>query len=491
MINRREFAGNFLKVIAGSIVATQPLLQLVQAQTGLPISDLRRSLSPVDGLIVVPGDRGFARYQAAYNIRTTLVPELRVLCKSAKGISTVVQWAISNNVGFSSRGAGHCYEDFSQNLHLVIDTRLMTDFHRDSDLIFSVGSGSNLGAIYKSLSLNDQAFPAGSCPTVGIAGHSLGGGYGLLARPMGLACDSLTSIEIITADGKITTASQSENADLLWALRGGGGGSFGVVSKFTIQAQRLKNVSTYSATWVLSVSEAVKVFRAWQAWAPHAPKEITSTLSVRKDHSGKIRLHSSGQSVGSESSLRSQVLAWTKGSTPSSPIKLSTLSFIGAVNHFAGGGWVYQPVLMKGRSDYVKSPITDEGIRTLMSEMLKFGPGSISAICDSYGGKIAEPAVDSSAFAHRDALFSIQYYSQWVSAKDTPSKLAMSRQVYQAMRPYVSGFAYVNYPDAELPDYARAYWGDNLAMLKQIKSKYDPGNVFKHRQSVPLASSFR
>ncbi len=486
MISRREFGAHLLRVLAGSIVATQPVLQWVEAQTGIPVNELRKSLVPADGLIVVPGDSSFKSYQAAYNLRTLQIPEIRVLAKSAKGIATTIQWARSNKINFSMRGGGHCYEGFSQNLNLVIDTRLMTGFHRESDSTFSAGSGLNLGSIYKTLSNTNEVIPAGSCFTVGVSGHCLGGGYGLLARPMGLACDNLTSVEIVTADGKILSASESENADLFWALRGGGGGSFGAVSKFTFRSHKLKNVSTFSVGWVLPVAKAMKVFEMWQAWAPHAPSEITSTMKISKDASGNIRLHSVGQSTGTESDLIKQVRLWASKTLPSRPVRAETLPFIDAAHKFSGGE-TYESIFMKGRSDYVKSPITPEGLTTLMTQMQKFGSNSIVAICDAYGGKIAEMSATSTAFAHRDALFSIQYYSQWGTARDTERKMAMSRQIYQAMRPFVSGYAYVNYPDLELTDYANAYWGDNLQRLKQVKSKYDPTDLFKHDQSVPLA----
>ncbi len=485
MISRREFGALMVRVLAGSVIATPRVLQMVEAQTGVPVEDLRRSLGATDGMIVVPDDVGFAGYQASFNKRTTQRPKLRVLCKSAKGIATTIQWARSNSVSFAMRGCGHCYEGFSQSLSVVIDTRLMTEFKRESDASFSVGSGASLGSIYETLSTDGQVIPAGSCFMVGVAGHCLGGGFGLLARSMGLACDSLTSVEIVTADGRILTTSDSENPDLFWALRGGGGGSFGAVSKFTFRPHDLKTVSTYSANWALPVARAVKVFELWQAWAPKAPSEITSIFSVSKDVSGNIKLHSSGQSTGSASDLLRQVNSWAGKSPLTRPIRPVTQNFINAARRFSGSE-VYQSILMKGRSDYVKSPLTTQGITTLMTEIHKFKPGSIAAICDAYGGKVGEVPITSTAFAHRDALFSIQYYSQWGSDSQTESKLAMSRQVYQSMRPHVSGYAYVNYPDIELKDYAHAYWGDNLQRLKQIKSKYDPANLFRHDQSVPL-----
>ncbi|MBV9216247.1 MAG: FAD-binding oxidoreductase [Acidobacteria bacterium] len=480
MSTRREFGARLIKAVAGYAIATGPLLRSLEAQTGLPIGDLRSSLGAGDGVILTPDD---SKYTESYNLRTRLVPEVRVLCQSAKGVAATILWAKANKVSFSTRGAGHCYEDFSQNLKLVIDTRKLTASEWGSNGLLSVGSGTTLGSLYKLADARGRAFPGGSCPTVGVAGHCMGGGYGRLSRPLGLACDNVTSFEIVDARGKILTTSATQNSDLFWALRGSGGGSFGVVTKFTFQTHSIGKVSTYSASWTLGVSEAVKVFRAWQSWAPHAPNEITSTMTVSKGGAGKIRLHSSGQSTGSETKLRNEVTSWAKGAAVSTKTRTS----MEAIDLFAGtGGWVLNPVYMKGRSDYVKKPMSEEGVAALMNEMLKLSVGAISAMCDAYGGKIAEPEADAMAFAHRDALYSIQYYSQWSTASQTSSKLAMSRAFYKALRPYVSGYAYVNYPDLELPDYARAYWGDNLPRLQQIKQKYDPDNLFRHKQSVPL-----
>jgi FAD/FMN-containing dehydrogenase len=118
------------------------------------------------------------------------------------------------------------------------------------------------------------------------------------------------------------------------------------------------------------------------------------------------------------------------------------------------------------------------------------GAADVYVICDAYGGAISRLAADATAFAHRgNTLFSIQYATYWSDPKETPRRLAILRQFYAAMRPYVSGGAYVNYCDADLADWPSAYWGQNLARLKRIKTAFDPDNVFQHQQSVPSASS--
>src|SRR5262249_27847755 len=157
---------------------------------------------------------------------------------------------------------------------VVIDTREVAGITLDGAANrVSVGAGTSLGAIYKYLAPHGLALAAGSCPTVGISGHTLGGGYGLLARPFGLTADSLLSLDLVDPRGHAVAVGPNDNADLFWACRGGGGGSFGAVTRFTFQVYRLPNLVVFGASWQLSSDRATRLFKAWQAWAPNAPAE--------------------------------------------------------------------------------------------------------------------------------------------------------------------------------------------------------------------------
>jgi hypothetical protein len=220
--------------------------------------------------------------------------------------------------------------------------------------------------------------------------------------------------------------------------------------------------------------------KMWQAWAPQAPMQINSHLTITAHGGGKIDLLCGGQSIGTLTRLKRELRTLS-----GSPI-IAAKTYMSSINYFAGsGGWTYVSAPMKGKSDYVTAPMSDTGLTALMTAVSK--KSDIYVICDAYGGAIAAPAADATAFAHRKGtLFSMQYAANWTSAKDTPQRLADMREVYAAMRPYVSGAAYVNYCDLELPDYATAYWGANLARLKKIKTAFDPTNVFRHAQSIPI-----
>ncbi len=442
------------------------------------------NVAPGDATLLRPGDAQFATYEPAFNARTMLTPQLRAMCKTAQGVGVMVDWCRTNDLPFALRCGGHSFEGFSQSASVVIDMRLINAISVDvTAKTVTAGAGASLGAIYKAVWPHNLAFAAGSCPTVGISGHALGGGYGNLARPFGLTCDSLLSIDLIDPQGHPVNADAQQNTDLFWACRGGGGGSFGVATSYRFALRRLPGVLVFKIDWSgLSQARAAAIMKQWQAWAPQAPSSINATLLITHHAGGGIELRCSGQSIGTQSELKRELKAL------SSAPQIRSMPFSASINYFAGGtsGWDYQSAPMKGKSDYATSPLSDAGLAALMSEV--DAKKTVYVICDAYGGAIVDVAAGATAFAHRKGtLFSIQYGSQWSSPADTPQRLADMRDLYAAMRPYVSGAAYVNYCDLDLSDWQNAYWGANLARLKQIKSAFDPDNVFRHAQSVPPA----
>jgi FAD/FMN-containing dehydrogenase len=436
---------------------------------------------------LTPGSPKYDQYLPASNLRTTVRPALRAMCKTGPSVAAMLQWVRSNGLAFALRSGGHSYEGFSQSASVVIDTRLINGVTVDAgNLAVTVGSGASLGAVYKALRGRPLAFAAGSCPTVGVAGHALGGGFGLLGRAYGLTCDNLLSLKLVDADGNVRTVDAQQNPDLFWACRGGGGGSFGIATEFRFRLQSLARVAVFGVGWVVTVAKAVRLFRAWQQWAPNAPNAITSIMKVGRSDQ-KISLRCIGQSTGTEAALRSALAPLLALEPPTSPLRVQVLSFYDAVDHFSGG-WDYETMYLKGKSDFVPNGLSDDGINALMTALRGIPNGHVVALCDAYGGAVADVPVDGSAFPHRGAhTFAIQYYSGWTRSADTTQRLRNSAKVYAAMRPYVPGACYVNYCDLDLSDWPTAYWGSNLDRLRQIKSQSDPTNVFVHAQSVPLS----
>jgi FAD/FMN-containing dehydrogenase len=170
------------------------------------------NLPASDALLLRPGDSQFSTYEPAFNSRTMLTPQLRAMCKNARAVGVVVDWCRSNNLSFAVRCGGHSYEGFSQSKSVVIDTRLMNSITIDAATkTATVGAGASLGQLYRAIAPRGFAFPGGSCPTVGVSGHLLGGGYGYLARPFGLACDNIASIDLVDPQGQQIHADAQQN----------------------------------------------------------------------------------------------------------------------------------------------------------------------------------------------------------------------------------------------------------------------------------------
>ena len=471
-------------IVGGSLLS----IHKAEAQTGLPIAALQALLDPKNDMVLVPADKDFSEYNRSFNKRTQIAPRVRVVAGSAKAVSTTMLWAANNGLRFAVRSGGHSYEGFSQSPDLVIDVRGMTGIKLATDKkSVSIGSGSSLGSVYKALWPSNLAIPAGSCFPVGVAGHSLGGGFGLLGRPFGLACDSVLSMEVVDASGQIRNVSGQENPDLFWALRGGGNGSFAVVTNFNFRTSPVSMVARFGITWSKPIAQAAKIVQAWQQWLADLPPSITGTLHLTKDQGGLIKVHMAGLSVQSESKLKVELKRLQRVAGPADQVSTTTQTFKAAATVFNGEP-AADSLLMKGKSDYVIDPMTDQGILKLLNG-LQNAPGEIVVLCDIYGGAINKIASDATAFVHRgNTRYSIQYYMEWTDPAASDANIAMMRTLYTSMRPHVSGGAYVNYCDLDLGDgYARAYWGDNLPRLMKIKAGVDPKNIFRHAQSVPLS----
>lgn len=471
-------------IVGGSLLS----IHKAEAQTRLPIATLQALLDPKNDMVLVPEDKDFSEYNHSFNTRTQVAPRVRVVAGSAKAVSITMLWAANNGLRFAVRSGGHSYEGFSQSPDLVIDVRGMTGIKLATDKkSVSIGSGSSLGSVYKALWPSNLAIPAGSCFSVGVAGHSLGGGFGLLGRSFGLACDSVLSMEVVDASGQIRNVSGQESPDLFWALRGGGNGSFAVVTNFNFRTSPVSMVARFGITWSKPIAQAAKIVQAWQQWLAELPPSITGTLHLTKDRGGLIKVHMAGLSVQSESKLKVELKRLQRVAGPADQVSTTTQTFKVAATIFNGGP-ADDSLLMKGKSDYVIDPMTDQGILTLLNG-LQNAPGEIFVLCDTYGGAINKIASDATAFVHRgNTRYSIQYYMEWTDPAASDANIAMMRTLYTSMRPHVSGGAYVNYCDLDLGDsYARAYWGDNLPRLMKIKAGVDPKNIFRHAQSVPLS----
>ncbi len=481
--------GEFVQQSAGAIVAlTLPRWARIAASPDPAVALLAHEL---DGNVVTPQSTGYATARALWDTRfDSLRPRAVAYCANATDVQRVVNWARKYGVHVVPRSGGCSYAGYSSGNGVVV-----ADVSRLVHVGFSggratVGAGARMIQVYSALWKRHVTIPGSSGPSVGIAGLSLGGGHGYSSRKLGTASDNLRGVRIVTADGRLLTCDSSHHSDLFWACRGGGGGNFGIVTELDFATHPVSTVSRYEIEWPWAQAE--EALAAWQGFAPHAPDELFSVLDlIATDPTTKgARSHvvSAGQYFGSQSDLKSLIQPLLSTGSPTK-VLTTTVSYYDAVLHWAGCRGAGAPCLnapsaFKGKSDYVTEPLPAGAIQRLVAGIAaRQGQGRGAVYLDSYGGAINRVPAGATAFVHRDALFSVQYTAQWSGSSS--QSLAWIDGLYAQMRPYVSGFAYQNYIDPELQDWQHAYYGSNLARLKAVKKKYDPGNAFHFRQSIP------
>jgi FAD/FMN-containing dehydrogenase len=420
-------------------------------------------------------------------------PRAIVYCESAEDVQKTVRWARKHAIHVVTRCGGHSYAGYSTTSKgVVVDVSRMNRVHVHNGVAM-VGAGARLIDVYGALAPLGLTIPAGSCPTVGIAGLALGGGVGYAGRKLGLTCDNLVGLSLVTAQGKLVECGPHENSDLFWASRGGGGGNFGIATSFRFRTHAVGDVAYYQVVWPWS--DAARATLAWQSFAPHAPDELFSALYMSTNGArgpGTVPFISSGgQYFGGETALRSLIAPLVAAGTPTR-VLVGTLSYIDAIQRWAGCHPLEQCRVavrqkFKSKSDYVNTPLSNAGIGTLLAGLeanqTSTSLGGAALIFDASGGAINRLHPGDTAFVHRNSLFSIQYYSSWIG--DGSGDLHWNRTLYGEMRPYVSGFAYQNYIDPDLKSWRHAYYGSNLRRLAAVKRKHDPENVFRFAQSIP------
>jgi FAD/FMN-containing dehydrogenase len=456
-----------------------------------PFRELARE---IEGTVVTPASSAYDRDKVLVDSRFDGAhPRAIVYCESAEDVEKTVRWAQKHAIHIVPRCGGHSYAGYSTTSKgVVVDVSRMNRVHLHGG-IATVGAGARLIDVYGGLAPLGLTIPAGSCPTVGIAGLALGGGVGYAGRKLGLTCDNLVGLSLVTAQGKLVECSPHENGDLFWASRGGGGGNFGIATSFRFRTHRVGDVAYYQVIWPWS--DAARAFRAWQAFAPHAPDDLFSALYMSTNGArgpGTVPFISSGgQYFGSETTLRSLISPLVAAGTPTR-VTVGTLSYIDAIQRWAGCHPIAQCRVavrqkFKSKSDYVNAPLSNAAIGTLLAGLeanqSSRSLGGAAFIFDASGGAINRVHAGETAFVHRNALFSIQYFSSWVGSG--AGDLHWNRSLYAAMRRYVSGFAYQNYIDPDLKSWQHAYYGANLHRLSKVKRKHDPGNIFHFGQSIP------
>ncbi|WP_084704176.1 FAD-dependent oxidoreductase [Phaeacidiphilus oryzae] len=465
------------------------------------------------GALVRPGDR---RYSSASHLFQPqfdgIHPSGVAYVRSTHDVAACIGFARRFRLPIAARCGGHSYAGWSGSTGLVVDVSALNGISaRSGEAV--IGAGARLIDVYTGLAAHGATIPAGSCPTVGVTGLTLGGGVGVTGRAYGLTCDSLTSAEIVTADGRVRTASASAEPDLFWALRGGGGGNFGIVTSLGFRTHPAESCSYAFLNWPWS--RAAAVVEGWQRWAPSAPDALWANLHLACSEKGVLSVSVGANLLGgSTTELENHLTSLVRdvGAEPSSRVVnsrpyLATMQVMGGVlgwseaqAHLPGGLPGQNPAgrvvrqSYAARSDVFTRTLPTAGAKALAAAVERYARsgavaagGSAAVAFDVLGGAIGRVRAQDTAFVHRNGLFIAQYIANY------PSRLngsVVSRShawldgTWSAMRPYASGQAYQNYLDPRLAKWRQAYYGANAARLATVKHQYDPGRLFTFPQAI-------
>jgi FAD/FMN-containing dehydrogenase len=434
-------------------------------------------------------------------------------CASPRDVAECLNFVRRYGLPVTPRCGGHSYVGASLGTGLVIDVSPMSSIRVDTPSgAATIGAGARLADVYSRLTAAGVAIPAGSCPTVGISGLTLGGGIGVVSRAYGILSDNLRAVEVVTADGRTLYCDARNNSDLFWACRGGGGGTYGVATSFTFATHPTSPIVVFFLSWPWS--KARSVIDSWQRWAPFAPDELWSNLHILGGQAqatptlqvGGTYLGAQGDAVRLIEALTSRI-----GAEPSSQV-IETTAYEHAMMIEAGCttrsvAQCHLPGSLPGRApegqesrepEYAASriftrPMTGAAIDVILAAVTRrgglTGGGQGGIAFDALGGAVNRVAPSATAFVHRNGLFNGQFTTTWTTAAPTSAiqaQQAWLRAFHAAMKPYASGQAYQNYADAGLSSWKQAYFGANYPRLLKVKNRYDPNRVFRSPQTVGL-----
>lgn len=513
-LSRRRFLAASASAVAASAAGCSN--SAAPAPSPSRLDRLRRSIK---GQVIAPSDGAYAIASQPWNAHFAgVLPAAVVVVANANDVAQSIKFAREYDMSFAVRNGRHSFAGFSANRGLIIDVSQLTNVRVDpAKAEATFGAGQTNLPLYTALWPHRMTVPAGTCPTVGLSGLSSAGGFGRLSRLYGLTCDNVLEITLVTADGEIVTANHQQNADLLWACRGGGGGNFGAIVELTARIHPVDMLFTEIA-YAFPIVNAVRVMTAFQQWVTHLPDNGHCWTEI---HTGAPR---DGASVVIEFTYAGapqqahalgQELVSAAGVTPSATSVL-TAPFLSAMRDALCAGLrpdecAYEGVSPHGvlprpafyaKSDLIYKTWPPQAFEALADAIARRqadpvltppdfqGATNIGKVAfETAGGAIARPD-PSAAFAHRDIRYVVQYQSRWrpgSSSTVANANIAWTQAMYEAVRPWLSGSAYQGYADPDLPDWQQQYYGMSLPRLRAIKRKYDPSNVFRYAQSIPPA----
>lgn len=463
-----------------------------EMMTGLQATKIEELKGNFGGTILLPGDNAYESARKIWNAMIDRHPTLIARCATTSDVVRAVNFARDNGLVLAVRGGGHNIAGNAMcDGGIVIDLSQMKAASVDPEARHAtIEGGATLADLDAATLAHGLATPLGINSTTGVAGLTLGGGFGWLSRKHGMTIDNLESAEVVTAAGEVVRASPTEHPDLFWAIRGGSG-NFGVVTRFEFRLHPV-GPDLLSGLIVYPISEAKTVLQQYREFMANAPDELSVWPVLRQAPPLPFlppEVH------GKE--IIALALLYAGDPKQGEPLIAPLRTFGTPLGEHVGvqpyTAWqqAFDPLLTPGARNYWKSHNVSTLKDELFDAVIDFVNRLPSPQCEIFfgaiGGATTRPAPDSAAYAHRDTLFVMNVHGRWDDPADDKRCIGWARDFFEASAPFASGGVYVNFLTADEVDRVRTAYGPNYDRLARVKRKYDPDNLFRMNQNIKPA----
>lgn len=467
---------------------TSPMMNKLDGSVvGVDVSALASAL---EGALLLPESEGYDEARALWNAMIDRRPAAIVECQSAQDAARAVRFADEHQLLLSICGAGH---NIAGNA--VCDGGLMISFKNMRGVevdaaarTVRVQPGATLGDLDAATQVYGLAVPTGINSTTGVAGLTLGGGFGRLSRKYGMTIDNLLSAEVVLASGEVVRASADANADLFWGIRGGGG-NFGVVTSFEFQAH-LVGPEILSGLIVHPFADARSVLRTYRDLMADAPDEVTVWVVMRKAPPLPFlpeEIH------GTEVLVLAAMYAgdMADGEKALAPLRSvgNPIADVVGPHPFVGWQQAFDPLLTPGERNYWKThdfaALSDDLIDTVLDYVGRLPDPQSEVFFGQLGGAQGRVPDEATAYQGRKSAFVMNVHGRWSDPARDEACIAWCRDLFEATAPFATGEAYVNFMTGEEAGRLEDAYGDSYQRLVELKNRYDPGNLFRMNQNIP------
>ncbi len=440
---------------------------------------IERFRSAFRGKLIRPDDADYETARKIWNASIDKRPGLIAHCSGTADVIAAVNFARENELLVAVRGGGHNVSGRALcDDGIVIDLSGMKGIFVDAkNRIARVQGGATLGDLDRETHVFGLAVPAGVISKTGIAGLTLGGGVGWLVRKYGLTCDNVLSFDIVLAEGRPCVASAKENEDLFWALRGGGG-NFGVVTSFEFRVHPVSNV--LGGLVIYPRDRAVEVLRFYREFTQSAPEELTAYAALMHMPDGTPAVALIACYCGD----------LIQGEKVVKPLRTFGSPIVDAIQPmpFPQMQTSLDAGFPEGNHNYWKSTflreLSDDAIGVLVQHANRATSPLSGVTIEYYGGAASRIAASETAFAQRQAQYSVAILAQWTDPGESQRHVEWARALADSLRPFSSGGYVLNFLGDEPQDTIKATFGPNYDRLMAVKKKYDPTNFFRLNQNI-------